>query len=78
MRIGGEEKIDKGTRGTTASTTTNSATTNNSHPTHIPPVPLKDTHQAVKPLPEGEQKDKQTDLPHKKKKRRAKKNGTGQ
>ena len=56
----------------------NSEAANSSHPTHIPPVSLKDTQQAVKPLPEEEQKVKQTDLPRKKKKRRAKKNGTGQ
>ena len=51
---------------------------NQSHPTHIPPVSLKDTHQSEQPLPEEEQKVIQTDLLHKKKKRRAKKNGTGQ
>ena len=54
--IEGEEKIDRGTSGKPASTTTNSTAANNSRLTHIPPVSLKDTHQAVKPLPEGEQK----------------------
>ena len=50
----------------------------NSHPTHVPPVSHKDTHQSEQPLPEEEQKVIQTDLLHKKKKRRAKKNGKGQ
>ena len=72
-----DEKIDKATSGKPASTTKNSATTNNSRPTHIPSVPLKDTQQAEKPLPKEEQKVNQTDLPRKKKRRRAKKDGTG-
>ena len=58
--------------------TTSTTAATNCHPTHIPPVSLKDTHQSEQPLPEEEKELIQTDLLRKKKKRKAKKNGTGQ